>query len=84
MSNVEAVSADFARKIVAAEGDNARVLDIKTEWSVWRDSLSIPEKIRSVYAFTAAEIPMSEGALKLLKDHNPEAYDVYRKVYENE
>ena len=80
MDSIEVMSADFAQEIAdhTLSGDGADALRVKIEWAAWRDSLSLDEKERCVEAFTAAQVPLSDAALELLKMSNPIAYNVYQ------
>jgi hypothetical protein len=82
MDNIEAKSADYARRIMilTLEGNDRGAYDLKSEWSVWRDTLTDSEKTRCVNALVAVENTLSDGALELLKVQDPEKYKTYMSV----
>jgi hypothetical protein len=82
MNSIETKSADYARRILAlkAESKFLEAYDLMSEWSVWRDTLTGSEKVDCVNALVALENTLSEGALGLLRVHDPAAYETYINV----
>jgi hypothetical protein len=75
-------SAYIARNILALESESqtARAHDVKSQWAEWRDTLSPSDKELCIWAFVAAQTPMSDAAMELLKKEKPEIYKVYLRV----